>query len=99
MLTSASRSGRLGVYAASAAISAAALIGLREVPAITGGAAAPLLLLIVLIIARTWGTGPAITASGVAALGYSYYFLPPLGFGLANPNDWVAFLTFTFTAI
>ena len=30
---------------------------------------------------------------------YSYYFLPPAGFGIENPNDWVAFVTFTGTAI
>src|SRR5204862_2221012 len=28
-----------------------------------------------------------------------YYFLPPVGFGIEDPNDWVAFVTFTVTAI
>src|SRR5262249_54484630 len=72
---------------------------LRVVPAINAGAVAPVLLLAVLIIARAWGTGPAVLASASAALAYSYYFLPPVGFGIENPNDWVAFVTFTGTAV
>jgi len=33
---------------------------LRWVPAVTATAAAPVLLLSILLIARTWGTGPAL---------------------------------------
>jgi K+-sensing histidine kinase KdpD len=78
----------------------AAVVGtLRLLPAINAGTTAPLLLLAVLIIARTWGTGPALLASASAALGFSYYFLPPYGFGIENPNDWVTFVTFTATAV
>jgi two-component system sensor histidine kinase KdpD len=72
---------------------------LRLIPAINAGAVAPILLLFVLIIAREWGTGPALLASMSAALSYSYYFLPPVGFGIETFNDWVAFVTFTGTAI
>src|SRR5207249_8225213 len=46
-----------------------------------------------------WGTGPALAASASASLSYSYYFLSSMGFGIENPNDWVAFVTFTGTAI
>src|SRR5204862_1213149 len=28
-----------------------------------------------------------------------YYFVPPVGFGLEDPNDWVTFITFTVTAV
>jgi K+-sensing histidine kinase KdpD len=63
------------------------------------GAAAPVLLLAVLIVARAWGTGPALLASVTASLSFSYYFLPPIGFRIADPADWVAFVTFTVTAI
>jgi two-component system sensor histidine kinase KdpD len=52
-----------------------------------------------LLIARAWGTGPAIAASAAAALAFSYYFLPPEGIAIEDPNDWVAFGTFTVTAI
>ena len=30
---------------------------------------------------------------------FSYYFLPPEGFGIDAPDDWVAFVTFLVTAI
>src|SRR5436309_2055941 len=89
----------IGAYVAAVLVVVACTSVLWLVPAITAGAAAPVLLLAVLIIASTWGTGPALLASASAALGYSYYFLPPVGFGIEDPNDWVAFLTFTITAI
>lgn len=72
---------------------------LFAIPAITAGAAAPILLLAVLLIARELGTGPALFASVCAALAFSFYFLPPSGLFIEDPNDWVAFGTFTTTAI
>src|SRR5262245_30239214 len=72
---------------------------LRLLPTIEAGAAAPVLLLAVLIIARSWGVGPALVAAASASIGYSYYFLGPIGFGISNPNDWAALITFTVTAI
>src|SRR5437870_342129 len=86
-------------YVAAAAIVTLSMAALRLVPAINAVAVAPILLLFVLIIARAWGTGPALLASASAALSYSYYFLPPVGFGIENPNDWVAFITFTAAAV
>jgi len=86
-------------YGMALLVIAPCLAVLRLLPAITVGAAAPVLLLAVLLIARSWGTGPALLASVCAALGFSYYFLPPVGFGIEDPNDWVAFVTFTVTAI
>jgi K+-sensing histidine kinase KdpD len=72
---------------------------LFAIPAITAGAAAPILLLAVLLIARSLGTGPALMASVCAALAFSFYFLPPVGLFIEDLNDWVAFGTFTITAI
>ena len=63
------------------------------------GIAAPLLLLAVVVVARFWGTGPALLAAASAAGSYSYYFLPPEGFAIDAPDDWVAFITFLVTAI
>jgi len=57
------------------------------------------LLLAVLLIARSLGTGPALAASVGAAIAFSFYFLPPFGLVIEDPNDWVAFGTFTITAI
>jgi two-component system sensor histidine kinase KdpD len=79
--------------------------GLRLAPAIDNGGAAPVLLLAVLVVARTWQTGPALLASASAALGYSYFFFAPagprspFGFGLEDPNDWAALITFTISAM
>ena len=52
-----------------------------------------------LLIARSLGTGPALVASVCAALAFSFYFLPPVGLFIEDLNDWVAFGTFTITAI
>ena len=65
----------------------------------TAGPAAPLLFLNVVVAARLWGTGPALRRRGLRAGAYSYYFLPPAGFGIEDPEDWIAFITFTVTAV
>lgn len=61
--------------------------------------AAPLLLLDVVVVARVFGFGPALLTAGLGAGAYSYFFLPPEGFGLESPDDWIAFITFTVTAV
>ena len=94
-----SRIGSVGTYLFAVVLVAASSSAMWRVPAITAGAAAPVLLLIVLLIARAWGTGPALAASACAALAFSYYFLPPAGIAIEDVNDWVAFGTFTVTAI
>jgi K+-sensing histidine kinase KdpD len=91
--------GSFGAYLIAIAIVAISSEALWRVPAISAGAAAPVLLLVVLLIARAWGTGPALAASAAAALAFSYYFLPPAGIAIEDVNDWVAFFTFTVTAI
>src|SRR5216684_4409252 len=75
------------------------VVGLRQLPAIDNGAAAPVLLLAVLVSARTWGTGPALCTSVTATMAYSYFFLSAIGFALKDPADWAAFITFTFSAV
>jgi K+-sensing histidine kinase KdpD len=61
--------------------------------------AAPLLLLDVVVVARLFGFGPALLSAGLGAMAYSYFFLPPEGFALESPDDWIAFVTFTVTAV
>jgi len=63
------------------------------------GVAAPLLLLDVVVVARLWGTAPALVSAASGAAAYSYYFLPPEGFGIEDPEDWIAFVVFTVTAV
>src|SRR5581483_2280895 len=62
------------------------------------GIASPLLLLEVVLAARLLGLGPALATAAVGAACYSYFFLPPEGFGIEKPEDWIAFVTFTVTA-
>jgi two-component system sensor histidine kinase KdpD len=83
-----------------AAVSVTLLVGiLRAASVETAGIAAPLLLLNVVVVARFWGMGPAVLAATVAAAFLSYYFLPPHGFEIEDPDDWIAFVTFLGTAI
>jgi K+-sensing histidine kinase KdpD len=90
---------RFWPYASAVLIVWAFVLVLRLVPAIDNGAAAPVLLLAVLITARLWGTGPALVSSATATLAYSYFFLAKIGFGLDSPADWAAFITFTISAV
>jgi K+-sensing histidine kinase KdpD len=90
---------RLSHYAWAILIVALSVFVLREVPVVDNGAAAPVLLLAVLVSARVWGTAPALVASAAATLAYSYFFLASLGFGLSDPSDWAAFVTFTICAV
>src|SRR5688500_4883778 len=84
-------------YAAGLALPAAAVQALLVVPAITARAAVPVLLLVVLVIARSWGLGPALLATASAAIGYSYYFLPMAGVG--DDALRLGFITFTTSAV
>ena len=93
------RIGNVGAYSLPVVLVAICAAGLWRIPAITAAAAAPVLLLIVLLVARALGTGPALAGSAGAGLAFTYYFLPPAGLFIQDLTDWVAFITFTVTAI
>lgn len=99
MLRRSTRTARILAYVAAIFVIGVCAELLFAIPAITAGAAAPILLLAVLLIARELGVGPALVASVCAALAFSFYFLPPSGLFIEDPNDWVAFGAFTMTAI
>src|SRR5512132_642561 len=84
---------------AAAATVAPFVIVLRLLSVSYAGIAAPLLLLDVVVVARLWGTGPALVAAASGAGAYSYFFLPPAGFGIESPQDWIEFFTFIVTAV
>jgi K+-sensing histidine kinase KdpD len=86
-------------YVAAGVTVAAVVTVLALLSVDSAGIAAPLLLLIVVIAARLWGTGPALFAAASGAACYSYFFLPPAGFGIEDPADWIAFVIFTVTAV
>ena len=76
-----------------------AVVGVLQLLSVTSdGVASTLLLLDVVIVARWWGLGPALTTAAMGAAAYSYFFLPPAGFGIEKPEDWFGFIAFTITA-
>src|SRR5262245_63374954 len=83
-----------------AAVMVMAVVGVLRLASVgTVAVAAPLLFLNVVVAARLWGTEPALCAAAVGAGAYIYYFLPPAGFTIEDPEDWIAFITFTVTAV
>jgi hypothetical protein len=57
-------------------------------------------LLLVLIIASTWGFIEALLASIGATLAFNFFFLPPIGaFTIADPQNWVALFSFLATSL
>lgn len=88
-------------YAAS--IAGIVLVGLIYWPLydkIRAGTATSLLLLVVLLIATTFGTGPAIFTAIAGAICLNFFFVPPL-FDVTFPVGWnlVALITLTVVAI
>ena len=89
-----------GLKFVGAAATVGAIVVCLELASVSyAGVAAPLLLLDVVVIARFWGTAPALVAAASGAAAYSYFFLPPEGFGIEDPEDWIAFVVFTVTAV
>jgi two-component system sensor histidine kinase KdpD len=83
-----------------AAVTVVVIVGtLRAMSVGSAGVAAPLLLLDVVVVARFWGMAAALIAAALGAASYSYYFLPPEGFAIQDPIDWVEFVTFIVTAV
>jgi two-component system sensor histidine kinase KdpD len=68
-------------------------------PTVNGAAAAQILLLVLIIDARFYGTGPAIVASLCAAAGFSRYFVTPSGFNVGDSSDWAALAAFIIMAV
>jgi K+-sensing histidine kinase KdpD len=90
---------RLLRYAAAAVTVAVIVTLLRLVSISSDGIASTLLLLDVVVVARLFGLGPALTSAALGAGALSYFFLPPEGFGIEKAEDWVGFITFTVTAV
>ncbi len=57
-------------------------------------------LLSVLFISAKWGLRYAIFTAILASVAYNYFFLPPLfRFIIADPQNWIALITFLVTAV
>ena len=75
------------------------IVGALQLASISSdGVASTLLLLDVVVVARWFGLGPALTTATLGAASYSYFFLPPAGFGIEKAEDWFGFIAFTVTA-
>jgi K+-sensing histidine kinase KdpD len=75
------------------------IFGLHQFPEVSARALVPVLLLIILVIARTWSTGPALAATVVSTVTYVYFFLAPISLRFEDLNDWMAFVTFAAVAL
>ena len=82
---------------------AAAVVGVGyagyvfRVNALTPGFA---FILIVLVVSARWGLVESVATSIVAMLSLDYFFLPPLrSLRIDDPQNWIAFFAFIFTAI
>ena len=57
-------------------------------------------LLVILLVATAWGSGPAIVASLLGVICFNFFFLPPFGtLTINDPRNWIAFVAFMITAI
>ncbi len=57
-------------------------------------------LILVLLIASTWGFIESAFASVAATLAFNYFFLPPVGtLTIADPQNWVALFSFLTTSL
>src|SRR5262245_31886535 len=55
---------------------------------------------VILLIATTWGIAESTVASLAAMLCFNFFFLPPVGtLTIADPQNWVALVAFLITAI
>jgi two-component system, OmpR family, sensor histidine kinase KdpD len=82
-----------------AGVAAVTFAGYRVIPvnATTAGFA---YLLLVLVLASTWGFVEAAVASVAATLTFNFFFLPPVGtFTIGDPQNVVAFFSFLTTSL
>lgn len=58
------------------------------------------MLVVVLFVAASWGSRPAIMASLLGVLCLNFFFLPPVGtLAIEDPDNWLALLAFLITAV
>lgn len=84
---------------ATAAVAVAVLFLLFLRPHVNESSAGLALVLIVMLTAVRWGSGPALLGSLLALVAFNYWFVPPIGWEINEPEDWIALLTFLVTAV
>ncbi len=69
-------------------------------PSINSTTVALAMLLVVLFVAASWGSRPAIVVSIFGVLCLNFFFLPPVNtFTIADPDNWIALIAFLITAV
>jgi two-component system sensor histidine kinase KdpD len=91
---------KLNYYAALLAVAGGTLVLIPFRAHINTTTVALALLLVVLFVAMTIGSKPALLASVLAMFGYNFFFLPPLHtLTIADPQNWIALAAFFITSL
>ena len=91
---------RLFEFAGALGIIAVIVVLYHKVLAVNATTVALTLLLAILIISTLWGITVSIPVSLAAMVAFNYYFLPPIGtLSVADPQNWVALITFLAVAV
>ncbi len=101
-LVSQLRTRGFGYFASVFGVLGVALLLWPFYPDVRGVTAAAAQLIIVLLVALTWGTGPALVASFLSAVYLNFYYVPPtmkFQIRMAAGDDLVALLVYLVTAI
>jgi two-component system, OmpR family, sensor histidine kinase KdpD len=73
-------------------------IVVKKFTAVNATTAGFALLITILLIAASWGMAESLLAAMAASLCYDYFFLPPMGWGIAEPENWVALAAFLLSS-
>jgi PAS domain S-box-containing protein len=82
-----------------AAVIVAILVGCLQLPYVDHATVALLMVATIVGMGSLWGGLVALTGALVGGLGFDYYFLPPRGFGVSNPQHVVALAAFLLIAV
>jgi len=86
--------------AVSIAIVAGIVVFYREVLHVSPTTVALTFLLAILVISTVWGMFVSVAMSIAAMVAFNYYFLPPTGrFTVADPQNWLALITFLVVSV
>ena len=84
---------------AAAAVAAAVFLLVFLQPHTNETSAGLTLVLVVMLTAVRWGSGPALVGSLLALAAFNYWFVPPIGWEISKLEDWIALLAFLITAL
>ena len=87
-------------FAAAIAVVAVITLAYHKVLPVNATTVAMTYLLAILAVSILWGMAVSVSMSVVAMVAFNFYFLPPIGkLTVADPQNWVALLTFLSVSI